>query len=324
MPDASPPPFDFFALGEALIDLISEKVAESLSKTNTFKRFVGGQPTNLSMTMARLGNRVAIATCLGEDGFGHYIHQQLDQAGVHTDYIQFTSQAPTTLVINTRQTKTPDFVIYRGADACFQQNEAIVAAVQNTRILHTSAFALAREPARTAILEALRAAHQNGVLVTLDPNYHPRNWPDVPDFKNRLQETFQFVDITKPSLDDCTRLMGSDLGIQAYAETFLDWGAKIVLITQGAEGVFLATADGDRFQIQASSTKVVDVTGAGDAFWAGFLTSYLGGAAPLEAARLGQVVAEIKLKNIGPVVELPERAVLDQSAQAIQFRPLSI
>ena len=323
MSDISSTPFDFFALGEALIDLISEKVAESLSGAKMFRRFVGGQPTNLSMTMARLGNRVAIATCLGEDGFGHYIHQQLDQAGVHTDYIQFTRQAPTTLVINTRQTKTPDFVIYRGADACFQQNEAIAGAVQNTRILHSSAFALAREPARSAILESLRTAHQKGVLVTLDPNYHPRNWPDVPDFKKRLQETFQFVDITKPSLDDCTRLMGPDLGLQAYAETFLDWGAKIVLITQGSEGVFLATEDGDRFQIQASSTKVVDVTGAGDAFWAGFLTSYLGGAAPLEAARLGQVVAEIKLKNIGPVVELPERAVLDQSAQAIQYRLLS-
>jgi sugar/nucleoside kinase (ribokinase family) len=322
MPNASHTPFDFFALGEALIDLISEKVAESLSGVKMFKRFVGGQPTNLSMTMARLGNRVAIATCLGEDGFGHYIYQQLELAGVHTNYIQFTRQSPTTLAVNTRQTKTPDFVIYRGADACFQQSEAIAGATQNTRILHTSAFALAREPARSAILEALRTAHQNGVLITLDPNYHPRNWPDVPDFKKRLQDTFQFVDITKPSLDDCTRLIGPDLGLQAYAETFLEWGAKIVLITQGAEGVFLATADGERFQIQASSTRVVDVTGAGDAFWAGFLTSYLGGAAPLEAARLGQVVAEIKLKNIGPIIELPERTVLDRHAQAIQYRPI--
>jgi len=322
MSEPSPTPFDFFALGEALIDLISEKVADSLSKAEIFRRFVGGQPTNLSMTMAKLGNRVAIATCLGEDGFGQYIYQQLKQAGVHTDYVQFTRQAPTTLVVNTRQTKTPDFVILRGADTCFQQGESLASAVQNTRVLHTSAFALARAPTRTAILESLYTAHKKGVLVTLDPNYHPHNWPDVPDFKKLLQETFQYVDITKPSLDDCIRLIGPDLRLQDYAENFLNWGAKIVLITQGSEGVFLATAEGGRFQIQANSTKVVDVTGAGDAFWAGFLTSYLGGASPLEAARLGQVVAEIKVKNIGPIVALPERAILDQSAQAIQYRPL--
>jgi sugar/nucleoside kinase (ribokinase family) len=310
---------DFFALGEALIDLISENIADSLSKTKVFNSFVGGQPTNLTMTMARLGNRTAIATCLGEDGFGHSIYQEFNQVGVLTDYVQFTSKAPTTLVVNTRQTKTPDFAIYRGADSLLNQTPEHKEVVQNSRIVHTSAFALAREPARSAILQSLCTAHEFGNLVSFDPNYHPRNWPDIPDFIATLHRVFQLVDVTKPSIEDCARLIGPDLTINEYADAFLELGAKIVLITQGAKGVFLATSEGARYHIHASPIMVVDVTGAGDAFWAGFLTSCLEGASPLKAARLGQVVAEIKLKTLGPIVHLPERAALDQLAQNIEY-----
>ena len=324
MPNSSDLAFDFFAIGEALVDLISESIAESLEDAKAFRSFIGGQPTNLTMTMAQLGNRVALAACLGEDGFGRHIQRQLDQAGVNTGFVQFTSQAPTTLVVNTRQTKTPDFAIYRGADSLLRPSQDQYLAAQNSKIVHTSAFALGREPARSTILQSLDAAHENGNVVTLDPNYHPRNWPDVPDFTEILHEAFQFVDITKPSIEDCSRLIGPNRTLPEYAAAFLEWGARIVLITQGSSGVFLATADGDRYHVRANPTPVVDVTGAGDAFWAGFLTACLEGADPLEAALLGQVVAEIKLKTLGPVKQLPERESLNQLAQNVQYSPVPV
>lgn len=313
--------YDFFAIGEALIDFISENIADSLAYTSVFNRFVGGQPANLTMTMARLGNRVAIATCVGRDDFGTYILEQLQEAGVETDYVQFTPNAPTTLAINTRHTVTPSFAIYRGADTLLQPDENQQSAALQSRVVHTSAFALAREPARSAIMQTINYAHQQGNLVTLDPNYHPRNWPDIPDFIDTLKNIFQFVDVTKPSIEDCARLFGPGLDLRDYAHTFLEWGAKVVLITQGSKGVFLATSQGDQYHIHANPIQVMDVTGAGDAFWAGYLTACLGGAPPLESARFGQVVAEFKLGSMGPIVKLPTRASLSTLAQAVQYSP---
>ena len=92
------PTYDFFALGEALVDFISTDVSNSLNESMTFQRFIGGQATNLSMNMARLGKHAALATCVGYDGLGNYIRQELEKVGLDGPFIQTTREAPTTIV----------------------------------------------------------------------------------------------------------------------------------------------------------------------------------------------------------------------------------
>jgi fructokinase len=78
----------------------------------------------------------------------------------------------------------------------------------------------------------------------------------------------------------------------------------------GHRGVLLATADGNQVHIKPGQVEVADVTGAGDAFWAGLLTALLDGYRPDEAARIGQMVAEVKISTVGPVPQMPDRASL--------------
>lgn len=315
--------FDLFAIGESLVDLISIEMAENLGLATHFQRFPGGQVTNLAMNMARLGKRIALAASVGEDGFGRYLQEQLDLGNVTRDYIQTTSKAATTISVITRHTHTPDFVILRGADTHLSLTPEIESAVSSSRLIHTSAFALSREPARTTILQALEIARENGSLVSLDPNYHPNIWPDVPNYADILQDFFRLVDIVKPSLDDCRRLLGPGLGPSTYAEHFLKKGCQIVALTKGPDGLYLATAEGERYEIKSSQTQVVDITGAGDAFWAGFLAALLDGEDPIEAARLGQVLAEIKIGTMGPVEKFPDRPTLKKQSQAIHYDNLA-
>lgn len=303
---------DVLALGEALVDLISERVVDSLADATGFNRFVGGEVTNVALNVAKLGGRSAVIACVGDDGFGHFIRHELDLATVGTDYLLASSLAPTTLAINARQTMTPDFIIYRGADSAISLEDGQQEAIRASRVVHTSAFALSREPARTTILQAIKTARQNGCLVSLDPNYHPRIWPDVADFQSVLMEAYRSVSITKPSLDDCARLFGPGLSPFAYSERFLNWGPEIVALTMGRQGVLLSTADGTVHRIKPSNAVVADVTGAGDAFWAGLLIALLDGYAPYEAACFGQMVAEAKISVVGPLPKLPDRASLYQ------------
>jgi sugar/nucleoside kinase (ribokinase family) len=315
--------YDLFAIGEALVDLISTEMAENLGMATHFQRFPGGQVENLAMNMARLGKRTALAASVGEDGFGHYIQEQLELGNVTRDYIQTTSKATTTISIITRHTQTPDFVIFRGADIYLRLTPEIKSAVSSCRLVHTSAFALSREPARSTIIQVLKIARENGSLVSLDPNYHSNIWPDVPNYTDILQEFFRLVDIVKPSLDDCTRLFGPGLSPAIYADHFLEKGCQIVALTMGPDGLYLATTEGDRYEIKSSQAHVVDITGAGDAFWAGFLASMLDGEDPIEAARLGQVLAEIKIGTMGPVEKFPDRSKLKKQSRAIQYNNLT-
>ncbi len=298
---------DLLAFGEALVDLISEQTVSSLAEAGRYNRFLGGQVTNVAFNVASLGGRAAVVGCVGDDGFGRYIRQQLNLAGIGVDYLRLTSQAPTTVVVNARQTMTPDFVICRGADSHIQPADEHLAAIKSSRAVHTSAFALAREPARTTILQALETAWQNGCLVSLDPNYHPRIWPDTPDLPGVLREAYQFAHIAKPSLDDCQRLFGANLPPIDCVERFLSWGPEIVVLTMGAKGVLLATADGSRTHIKSGDIDVADVTGAGDAFWAGLLMALIDGYSPHQATRVGQMVAETKISTVGPVLQMPSR-----------------
>lgn len=324
MPNNHNSSFDFIALGETLIDFISAEEVNSLMDAATYKRFVGGEPTNLSRNMALLGNQAALAACVGEDHFGKYIRDQLDQAGVNTNHLQTTLEAPTTFVPVTRtQGGTPDFMIYRGADAFLRESPGLMNSVANSHIVHTSAFAISREPARSTILEALKIVQPRKTWVTFDPNYHPAIWPDTPNMPSLLERAFEYIDITKPSLDDCARIFSPGLDPSEYAQRFIQWGAKIVMLTMGSEGILMLTAQGEEYRIYANPIHVQDVTGAGDAFWAGFLSALLAGESPLSAARQGQALAETKIGTVGPLAHFPNRERLSGKGEAIRYEKMA-
>lgn len=311
--------YDLFALGEALVDLISVQEVETIKEATTFKRYKGGQPTNLAANMALFGKRTAVAACIGDDGFGHFLYDQLGAYNVATKFIQFTPQASTSIALITRHAGTADFVISRGADAYLKSTSSIEKTAASSRIVHTSAFGLSRDPARSTILDALKIAHEAGGIVSLDPNYHPKIWPDVQEFLSFLKMAYQYVTITKPSIDDCVRLFGPEVKDPVdYARYFLDWGCQMVALTMGERGILLATAAGNLYRIKSNDIPVVDATGAGDAFWAGFLCAMLDGASIIEAAKIGQVVAEVKLGKVGPMTKLPNHDELLRRSMAIQ------
>jgi len=307
----------FLMIGETVVDLISSGIVSSLADANTFQRFPGGEVSNLSMNLARMGYPTALAGCVGEDGFGDFLKTKLKAAGVNLDLLQTTRQAPTTLVPVARQTETPDFIIYRGADKYLRLNEELRSAVDGCRVFHTSAGSLAHNPGRTTILELLKMAAEKDKLLSLDPNYHPRIWPDRTDFVPFLKDILSLITVAKPSLDDSVRIFGTGYEAEDYLEAFLDLGVQIVALTMGRKGVLLGTRDGLRVHLEAHPISVVDVTGAGDAFWSGLLTGLLEGMGPERAARLGQAIAEYKIGVLGPIQEFPERDYFLKQAGAV-------
>jgi fructokinase len=294
-------PSTFLMLGEAVVDLISTGVVNSLDDAAHFEKFAGGEVANLSANLAGLGFSVLLGSCLGRDSFGTFHQRKMKEAGTDLSLIQTTAQAPTTLIPVARQTGTPDFVVYRGADCHLAVTEGLLEAAREVKAIHTSAFALSRDPCRETITAILRSVGDGEKIISLDPNFHPAIGPDIPDFLDFLKDFIQFASVVKPSLDDCRRIFGENREPQEYLKQVLDLGPGIVVLTMGSKGSLLGTASGERYHIQPRPVPVCDVTGAGDAYWSGLLAGLVSGLPPLEAARLGQAVAEHKIGFVGPI-----------------------
>lgn len=300
---------DVLSVGELLIDFISMEMASSLRDTAEFRRYQGGSPANIALNVAKLGMSSALITKVGIGSFGQFCKLELSRFGVLTDYLVMDHHVHTTMVFVSRTTGTPDFEVARQGDALLRPEEISREAVTRARLIHTSAFALSREPCRSAVQHALEMAKSEGKLVSLDPNYHPDIWPNVFEARAVLRELFPLVDVTKPSLDDAERLFGPGRTPEEYVEMFVATGAKTVVLTSGA-GDILLHQNGEIVRVPPGRVDVADATGAGDAFWAGFLVATLDGHDARQAVLFAREVVKRKLSTVGPLPATIDRHAL--------------
>lgn len=301
---------DIVAVGELLVDIIGQTLSESLGDVRTFERFQGGSPANFAANMARLGNASALVACVGNENLGKYLVQSVKKTGVICDFIAVEPVAPTTIVLVSRTTGTPDFIAYRTADRMILPAHISDALLQKTRIYHTTCFALSQEPAQSSIVDGARRAARFGCKLSIDVNYAPSIWGDRDEARRVIAEYCSHGAFVKMSLDDIVRLFDDpSLDEKTAIATFHNWGAELICLTKGAEGSLVSWENGQKVQHQSARkiSNCADVTGAGDAFWSGFLTAWLDGYEPPECAVAGSNIAAMKLAVIGPLPEAVPR-----------------
>ncbi len=124
---------------------------------------------------------------------------------------------------------------------------------------------------------------------------HPEQQPP-----SMLRELVELVDVVKGSIEDCRHLFGPSKSEADIARTFVNWGARVGMVTLGDRGVLAVTAEHE-YRTPAFPSQVVDVTGAGDAFSAGFLVEYLWTGEVAKAARFGCATASLVIEGTGGV-----------------------
>jgi sucrose-phosphate synthase len=305
---------DLLAVGETMVDFISHEMANSLRTASQFSRYLGGQPANVAVYVAKLEGRSAVITSLGSDYFGEYVEDQLQNHGVGTEAVSRTGEAATTNAFVTRTVSIPDFQVNRGADALLAVHQVDEEMISRARIVHTSAFALSRDPQRLAVRRAMRLGSRLGKIVTLDPNYDPRVWPDRVEAWEVLAEVMPYVTIVKPSLEDARRLFDINMDEETLEETaiteFHDLGAETVILTRS--GGFVTISDNGSVEHVGPLPKVQieNVTGASDAFWSALLMAHLDGKGWSEAVRFAHEVASLKLRVEGHVERMIDREAI--------------
>lgn len=306
-------PYTLLAVGELLADFIGHYVATSLLDSVDFRRFQGGSPANMAANMARLGNKTAMIACVGNDNIGRYVTREISETGVDTQFIAVDPLEPTTIVLVSRTAGTPDFVAYRHADCQLVPSQIPNSLLEQAQIFHTTCFALSHQPAQDTIVDAAKRAQAAGCQVSIDANYAPAIWPDREQAWRVLTDYCSSGALVKLSEDDAFRLYGEKPTTDRILSDFHDMGASIICLTLGREGSIVSYENGaQRSVIPGKKVDVVDVTGAGDAYWAGFLTAFVDGKDPEQCAKSGAVLAQMKLTRQGPLPGIVNREVLYQ------------
>lgn len=264
---------NILCVGEVLIDGLSVETIDNLQQANALDLHVGGSVANFCYYLNKCNVNATLIASVGNDGFGKKIIETLNQQHINTQFINIAEHSNTSFIAVAKTAATPDFIAYRDAD---KEIEAInIELIENSSILHSTAFCLSQQPASQTVLDAFAIAHQHNKLISIDWNYAPSIWKN----KSYASEVFttiqQYNPLLKFSLDDVSRFMGKELNEQEAIEFLNTVAAKIICLTCGAKGVYYKTTNSDWHFTAAQKIQVKNATGAGDAFWAGFISAYV-------------------------------------------------
>ncbi len=291
---------DIISIGEVLIDFIGHEVNTSINRTKDYHRFLGGSPTNVAVNATRLGLKSILVASCGQDGLGDYVVRKLKSNNVITTHIRKSEVLPTSVIFVSKSTETPDFIPYRQADCEIYESQLPDEIISDSKIFHTTCFALSKNPARETILNRAKRAKEFGLKLSIDINFSERIWSDREEAKSVLKEYLKNDPLVKLSEDDCYRLFAEVKSEDYIFDYFHNLGASTICLTKGKNGVVVSDVkQGLFFQKAIQIDEVKDTTGAGDAFWTGFLFAQIENKTIDECITIAQKLATIKLQNVG-------------------------
>jgi len=250
----------------------------------------GGCGLNTASILAKLKISTGVVGKIGRDDFGNFLLDQmknyhLDTRGVKQDRNVRTSSA----IVAISPSGERSFLYAPGGNEALICEDIDWDLIARANILHIGGI-MKLTNLRTACV--LKKAKQLGVATSLDTD-----WDTSGQWLKLIEDCLPHTDIFLPSLDEAQLISGKEHPDQ-IAEFFLRYGIKVFVLKMGERGCFIRTPS-DRFQIPAFKVKVVDTTGAGDAFVAGFLAGYQKGWDLEKCGRLANACGGLCTTKIG-------------------------
>jgi len=273
-----------WVIGDAAVDLIPEG--------NKYLKLPGGTGANVAVALSRLGVRSALVTKLGNDPLAAFLAETLERENVDTQHVYFSERHKTGLIIiSISSTGERHFTHMVKPSADSQMKNSDMPAFEQGDWLCVSAFILAQRASREATFFAIQQAKMAGSVVCVDANIRIDMWDDESFLIPKTLEALKTADIAKMSEDELLLLTNTDSVGEGIKEV-KQWPSKIKIITLAEKGAVLLTEQSE-FHIEGYNVPVVDMTGAGDAFIAAFVSRLV----PLAIWTDDQLIEAIEFSN---------------------------
>ncbi len=249
-----------------------------------------GTAAGTALSLAKLGATVSSAGAVGADATGDMLVTLLTRAGIDTGMIVRTANAPTSAsILPIRPNGDRPSLHLLGANTAFTPSDVVWDVLAEADHLHLGAPELLG-PDNAG--EILRRAKELGLTTSVDLIA-----PGELGTTDLIAPALAHTDYLLPNLEQVTGFTSLD-DPAAACRALLDLGAGLVAATMGGDGVLLARGD-ELIHVPAFAASVVDTTGCGDAFSAGFLVGVAAGRDPRRAAVLGCATAALVAGGLG-------------------------
>lgn len=310
---------EFITVGEMVIDFLPG------SEPGSYIRNAGGAPANVAIAAARNGLNAGMYCKVGNDDFGKFLIKTLEENKVTPLSPELCDEATTTMAfVSLTEDNERSFTFARkaGADMMLDKAEIKDEDLKDCKILLAGSCSMSAGKAVEATEYAMKRAHELGALVGYDINYRNLMWHDDKQAcADKVKEILPYVDLLKISDEEVDMVGGHDNVLALMKE----YDIAVVILTLGKDGAE-CFFNGDSFVTPGyKADYVADTTGAGDAFWGGFLSRVLNlGADSVDkftveilkdAVNYGNVSGSLAVREKGAIASLPTKEQIEKFLQ---------
>jgi sugar/nucleoside kinase (ribokinase family) len=282
-------------IGDVNIDLLLSPIKnypkkDFQQKIPWLKVEVGGGAAHVALALSKLGVKTKLIGLIGKDSFGNFIIEKIENFGIENGLRAIEKETGISIGINFED-GSRSLLTYRGTNSLFSIHNFNLSEIGG-RILFLTGYGLL-EKFRKDMKKVLKFAKRKGMITCLEP--------DVKGGINfKRKEFFQilkFVDFLFPDFEEAKSLT-QEKNLEKILKKFFRFGCKIVALKLGEKGCIIAKKD-KMIKIPAIKTKVVNPTGAGDFFNAGFVFGFLKYNSLEKAGIFGNATASFAISKFG-------------------------
>ncbi len=261
---------DVLSLGIFVVDVIGRPVDNfpeegGLEVFDELEIHAGGGANNTGIGLAKLGIDVGAAGRIGQDAFGDLVLDTLKTHNIDTGGIVRDETTKTSVTfVAVASDGERSFLHHIGANGAFSETDVNMDMLKTCKILHVAGTFVMPELDGQPTARLLEQAQKAGVTTSLDPA-----WDATGRWLKTLEPCLPHVDIFLPSIKEAEQLTGLN-SPPKIAEFLMNYGIQTIGLKMGKRGSYVRTVDAELY-IPAFQVDVVDTTGSGDAYAAGFL-----------------------------------------------------
>jgi sugar/nucleoside kinase (ribokinase family) len=289
--------FDLMVLGDANPDLVlsGDSVVPAFGQAERLvddgQLVIGGSGAIFACGAAKLDLRVAFAAVVGDDMFGRFMCDELQAHGVDTSAVAMVPERSTGVTVVLSGPEDRAMLTFAGTTGDLRRSMIDDDLLRRARHIHVSSYFLQRElvPELPALLHEARGGE---ATTSLDPNWDPSGIWD-----GGLLGLLPEVDVFLPNEVEALSLARISV-IEGAIARLRSSGAGTVVVKTAGQGAVGAQAS-EQIVVPALPTQVVDSTGAGDSFDAGFLAGFLGGEPLGRCLEIGNACGALSTRGLG-------------------------
>lgn len=296
--------FDVLCVGLLVGDIIVAPVGKNIMEIDTcplerIGYFTGGDALNAAVALRRLGKKVKAAGVVGDDAMGRLILENAGREGVDMGGVVVGDAPTATSIVLTEPTGERHFAFLHGANALLAEEMIPDADIRSSGIIYVGSAMALKSMDGEGLARLFQRAKGMGKTTAFDCTFDKDGL-----WLQKIEKALRFADIFIPSYEEAAAITGKAAPSE-MARCMAGYGLRIFGVKLGAAGSWLTDFENEYHIGAFPAEQVVDTTGAGDCYMAGFLAAVSEGRGIGEAGVLAAATAKFCVEAMGAATNIP-------------------